>query len=105
MRMMVRFSMPAESGNEFLRSGRMQTIFQTYLSDLKPEAVYLYPEGGQRGGIIIFNMEKESDVVRACEPLWFAMDADVEMTPVMTPDDLMGALANLSDLREKYDVV
>ena len=104
MRMMLRFSFPAETGNEALRSGKLQTVFQSFMADLKPEAVYLYPEAGQRGGIIIFNMDNEADIARACEPLWFAFGADVELTPVMVPDDLMGALEQISDIRRKYDV-
>ena len=104
MRMMLRFSFPAEIGNESLRSGNMQKAFQSLMGDLKPEAAYLYPEAGQRGGIIIFNMEKEADIAKACEPLWFAFGADVELMPVMTPDDLMSALGQIDDIRRKYDV-
>lgn len=104
MRMMLRFSFPSETGNEALRSGKMQKMFQDLLGDLKPEAVYLYPDAGQRGGIIVFNMEKEADIALSCEPLWFALGADVELTPVMTPDDLMSALGNIDEIRRKYDV-
>jgi hypothetical protein len=101
--MMLRFSFPAEAGNEVIRSGKIQQVFQLITEDLKPEAVYLYPEAGQRGGIIVFNMEKESDVALACEPLWFALGADVELIPVMNPDDLTKALDSLDDIRRKYD--
>jgi hypothetical protein len=104
MRMMLRFSFPAESGNDALRSGKMQAAFQQIMADLKPEAAYLYPEAGQRGGIIVFDMEKESDIAKAAEPFWFALGADVELTPVMTPDDLMAALGEIDDIRRKYDI-
>jgi hypothetical protein len=48
-------------------------------------------------------MERESDIATACEPLWFALGADVELIPVMNPDDLAKALDSLDDIRRKYD--
>ena len=47
MRIMVKFSFPVEAGNAAIRSGKVEKVFQQLLEDLKPEAGYFYPEGGE----------------------------------------------------------
>ncbi len=102
MRVMVTFSFPAEGGNALVRSGKVKEIFGNLLADLKPEAAYLYPVGGQRGGHFILNMTDSSEVASVGERLWLSLGADVEMTPVMAPDDLQKGLSGLGDILKKF---
>ena len=62
MRMMVTFSIPCESGNDIVRSGEIAQVFQKLMEDIKPEAAYMYPRDGQRGGHLIINM---TDFIRS----------------------------------------
>lgn len=102
MRVMVTFRFPTESGNEVLRSGRINTIFPQLMADLKPEAAYLYPTEGQRGGHFIVDMQDAKDVFRISERIWLGLGANVEVTPVMRPEDIQAALGELGGILEQY---
>ena len=102
MRTMVRFHFPVATGNETIRSGRINTVFEQLMGDLKPEAAYLYAEQGERGGILVFDMADPSMVVGVVERFSFGLGAKVELFPVMTPEDLQKGLATVSDIVQKY---
>jgi hypothetical protein len=80
----------------------MNKFFEQIMTDLKPEAAYLYPESGQRGGFFVFNMEDSSQLVDVCEPFWFGLGADVEITPVMSAEDLTKGFGRLGAILQKY---
>src|SRR5690349_11943818 len=102
MRFMIRFSIPTESGNDLVASGKIGELFGKLMEDLHPEAVYAYPEAGERGGIIIVNGESGQDVAKLIEPLWLGLGASVELIPVMTGEDLMGVLPSLQEAARRY---
>lgn len=102
MRVMVKFSFPTESGNAAIRSGKVEKVFQQLMEDLKPEATYFYPEGGQRAGHFVVNMEDPSQVAGAVERFCFGLNAKIEMVPVMNGDDLHEALAGVQDIAKRY---
>ena len=102
MRVMVTFSFPAESGNSVVRSGKIAEIFGNLMADLKPESAYLYPVGGQRGGHFIVNMTDSSQVAGIAERFWHGLKANVEMTPVMAPDDLQKGLSHMDEIIKKF---
>ena len=102
MKVMVTFSFPAEGGNALIRSGKIKEIFGNLVADLKPEAAYMYPLGGQRGGHFIVNMTDSSEVASISERFWLAMNADVEMTPVMGPEDLQKGLAHMGEIIKRF---
>jgi hypothetical protein len=102
MRMMARFHFPADSGNDVIRSGKINTVFEQLMADLKPEAAYLYAEQGERGGILVFDMQDASLVAGVVERFSFGLQAKVEMFPVMTPDDLQKGLAAVPDIVKRY---
>ena len=102
MRMMVRFHFPASSGNDVVRSGKLNKVFEQLMADLKPEATYLYPEQGERGGILVFDMQDASWVAGVVERFSFGLQAKVELIPVMNPDDLQKGLATVGDIVKNY---
>jgi hypothetical protein len=102
MRMMVKFTFGAESGNEILRSGKINALLQQVMEDLKPEAAYFYAENGQRSGHFIIDSQDSVDLVRVCEPLWFGLKADVEMVPVMNGEDIQKGLGELQGIIQRY---
>ena len=102
MRIMVKFSVPVEAGNAAIRSGKLEKVFQQLLEDLKPEAGYFYPGGGERSGFFVVNMEDSWQVADTVERFFFGLNAKVELTPVMNGEDLHKALAGVPDTVERY---
>lgn len=103
MRMMLRFHFPVDPGNELIRSGKVGKVFEQLGEDLKPEVMYLYPEAGERGGIVVFDMSDISEVAGVVERFSFGLSAKVELIPVMSPEDLQRGLASIPDILERYD--
>jgi len=102
MRMMIKFSMPTEAGNQVLRSGKIDKVFQQLLADLKPEAGYFYADGGDRTGFFVINMTESWQVADVLEKFAFGLNAKVEMVPVMNADDLHKALGGIKGIIERY---
>jgi hypothetical protein len=57
----------------------------------KTEAAYFIAEGGRRTGILILNMNDASELPRIAEPWFLALNASIEATPAMIPEDLQRA--------------
>jgi hypothetical protein len=102
MRMMVTFRFPNDSGNDTVRTGKIAEIFKNLMDDIKPEAAYMYPVDGQRGGHVIINMSDSSDVAKVAERFWFGLKADITMTPVMNPEDLQKGLGDISGIVKRF---
>ena len=96
MRMMLRWTVPVEKGNEMIRDGSLAATMQSLLEDLKPEAAYFWPENGERAGMMIFDMADTTQIPQIAEPLFMKLDAAVEFLPVMNAGDLKAALAKVA---------
>jgi hypothetical protein len=96
MRMMLRWTVPVEKGNETIRDGSLATTLQTLLEELEPEAAYFWPENGERAGMIVFDMADTTQIPQIAEPLFMNLDAAVEFLPVMNADDLKEALEKVA---------
>jgi hypothetical protein len=92
MRMMLRWTVPVEKGNEAIKDGTLTNTIESLLEKLKPEAAYFYAENGERAGMVVFDMDDTSQIPQSAEPLFLSVDADVEFLPVMNADDLRNAL-------------
>jgi len=51
MRVMIKFAFPVDAGNSAARTGKIEKVFQGLVEELKPEAAYFFPEGGERAGL------------------------------------------------------
>ncbi len=96
MRMMLRWTVPVEKGNETIRDGSLAATMQSLLEELKPEAAYFWPENGERAGMMVFDMADTTQIPQIAEPLFMNLDAAVEFLPVMNADDLKTALAKVA---------
>ena len=90
MRFLFKISLPVEAGNAAAKKDGFRTI-QAILAEQKPEAVYLAAQGGQRTAIVIMHMDDESQIPAIAEPWFLALNAGIEVTPVMIPEDLAKA--------------
>jgi hypothetical protein len=96
MRVMMRWTVPVAAGNGAIKSGAMQKSVESMLRDLKPEAAYFFAHGGLRGGLVVFDMADTSQIPLVAEPLFQALEAAVEIVPVMSAEDLNKAFAKLA---------
>jgi len=90
MRFLVKVSFPVEAGNAAAKKNGFKVI-QKILKEQNPEAAYFIADGGRRTGILIINMQDESDLPRIAEPWFLALNASIEATPAMIPADLQKA--------------
>ena len=102
MRIMVKFSFPADAGNAAIRTGKLEKVFQQLTEDLKPEAAYFHAVDGDRGGFFIVNMADSSQIADTAERLFFAINAKIELIPVMTADDLRKGLSGVQETIRRY---
>lgn len=91
MRMMMKVTMPVETGNEAARKGTLGTTVQKILAEMKPEAAYFAEDGGKRTGYIFFDMTDSSQLPAVAEPWFLAFNASLTVRPAMTPQDLAKA--------------
>ncbi|HZL62214.1 MAG TPA: hypothetical protein VFC32_07930 [Pseudolabrys sp.] len=93
MRMMLRFTLPVEKGNQAFKDGSLGKTLESIMNKLKPEAAYFAPTDGKRGGMMFFDLAEASQIVEIVEPLFSNLNAAVEIAPVMTGDDLRKGIA------------
>lgn len=102
MRVMIKFRIAVDAGNAAIRSGKLERVMQQILEELKPEAAYFFPDGGERAGLIVVNMEASSQVAEIAERFFLGVSAKIEMTPVMAAEDLQKALSGVQDTVQRY---
>jgi len=102
VRFMIEFSVPTPQGNDVVRSGKIERVFRKLGEDLKPEAMYFYPDAGVRAGCMFIQTDNPSLCVSIGERLWFGLQAHVKVTPVMNAEELGKGLAELPKIIENY---
>ena len=90
MRFLFKIQMPVESGNAAAMTNGFKAI-QQILQEQKPEAAYFVAEEGKRTAILIVNMDDASQLPAIAEPWFLALNASIEVTPAMIPEDLQKA--------------
>src|SRR5881227_4114760 len=96
MRFLLKVNIPVESGNGAAKAGKLGETIQSILADLKPEAVYFTDDNGQRTAFIFLDMQDASQIPAIAEPWFLAFNARIEIHPVMVPDDLAKAGAEIA---------
>ena len=102
MRFLVKVNIPVEAGNAAAKAGKLGTTIQSILADLKPEAAYFTDDKGQRTAFVILQMEDASQIPAIAEPWFLALNASIEIHPVMVPDDLAKAGRAIEAAVNKY---
>jgi hypothetical protein len=100
--MLLRVSIPVETGNAAAKAGTLGSTVEKILADLKPEAAYfLNDDNGNRSGSIVFDMKDSSQIPAIAE--WFlAFNAKVSFRPVMNPQDLATAGPSITKAGQQY---
>ena len=102
MRVLMKVSMPVEEGNRLVRAGKLEETIKAILAEQKPEAAYFLADHGKRTGLIFLNVQDSSEIPKLAEPWFLALNAGIEMTPVMTPEDLAKAGPAFESALKKY---
>jgi hypothetical protein len=103
MRMLLRVSIPVETGNAAAKAGTLGPTIEKILADLKPEAAYfLADDNGNRSGSIVFDMKDSSQIPAVAEPWFLAFNAKVTFRPVMSPQDLAAAGPSITKAGQQY---
>jgi hypothetical protein len=98
--MILDFDFPIEPFNSYVRDGSVGERIQRAMATIKPESVFFSANNGQRGGIMIVDCPKASDIPRLAEPLFLLFEADVNLRPCMSAEDL--AASGLEELGRKF---
>jgi hypothetical protein len=102
MRVMVKFALPVDAGSSALRTGKLDEVSQQLVDELKPEAAYFFPEGGERASLFVLDIQDSSQVAETAERFFFGVNAQVEIVPVMNAEDLQKALSGVQSIIQRY---
>jgi len=101
--MLLRVSIPAETGNAAVKAGTLGSTIEGILADLKPEAAYFFgDENGQRSASIVFDMKDSSQIPAVAEPWFLAFNAQISLRPVMNAQDLAKAGPAIGKAGKKF---
>jgi hypothetical protein len=93
MRMMLKVRMPTQAANRAIPDGSFAKVIESTMSRLKPEAAYFHADSGCRSATIFFDLRDNSDIPTFAEPLFSVLNAEIELIPVMSADELKKGLA------------
>lgn len=93
MRLMLKFAIPVERGNEAFADGSLGQAIEKLVADTKAEAAYFTTVDGERGGMIFFEADDSSVIPGIVEPVFAALDANIEIQPVLTAEELKRGLS------------
>jgi hypothetical protein len=91
MRVLLKATCPHHTFNAAIKDGTAGAKLHKVLEAIKPEAVYLTEFGGRRTAIVIVDLPDASKIPALAEPWFLTFEADVEIHPVMLPEDLQKA--------------
>jgi len=100
MKMLLNVSLPHDVFNAAVKDGTAGSKLKKILDATKPEAAYFTEQNGQRGAVLIVDLPDPSKLPALVEPWMLTFQADIELRPVMTPDDL--GRAGLDELGKKW---
>lgn len=101
MRFLMKITMPLEPFNSYVSDGSIGAKMGKVMGEIKPEAAYFTALTGTRGAILIVNMDNTSQIPALAEPWFLLFNANVEVLPAMTAEDL--ANAGLEGLGKKWN--
>ena len=102
MRFLLKAEWPVEAGNAAIKDGSLLNTVESILVDLKPEAAYFLASNGKRTALLIVDMKDASQIPALAEPWFLAINARLDIIPVMVPEDLNKAGPAIEQAVKKY---
>lgn len=88
MRMLLTATLPHHTFNAAVKDGTAGAKIGKILDALKPEAVYFTEFCGKRTAVAVVDLADASKIPALAEPWFLTFEADVQIRPCMTPEDL-----------------
>ncbi len=92
MRLMLRFTIPVEKGNEAEVDGSLPRAIKELVERVQPEAAYFHLQDGKRAGTIFFEEADQSRMMEINEPLFAKLNAAIDIQPVVSLEELIDKL-------------
>lgn len=92
MRLMLRFTIPVEKGNEAKADGSLSEAIKGLIDQVQPEAAYFHLQDGKRAGTIFFEESDQARMAVINEPLFAKLNAAIEIQPAVSLEELIGKL-------------
>lgn len=92
MRLMLRFTIPVEKGNEAVADGSLSVAIKSLVEKLQPEAAYLHLQDGKRAGTIVFEESDQAQMAVINEPLFAKLNAAIDIQPAVSLEELIDKL-------------
>lgn len=102
MKFLVKATIPVAKGNELVRSPDMAQRIGAVLGAIKAETVFFALANGQRTIYALVEVAGGHELPRIVEPFWLAFGADVEVTPVITQEDMEKAGPTFGPLVQQF---
>lgn len=88
MRMMMKVSIPAETGNKAIKDGSLPKTIMAFVEQYKPEGSYFIAQDGLRTGYFFFDLKDTVSIPSVAEPFFMALGANIELVPAMNLEDM-----------------
>ena len=95
----MKVQMDVTATSQLIENGKMPELMETALGRIHPEAAYFGTEDGKRTAFLFFDLKEPSDLPSLAEPFFDSGKAAIQVTPVMTADDLKAGLKKLESSR------
>lgn len=99
MKMLMEVELPNEPFNTLVKRGAVGPTIQGVLDEIKPSAVYFSEQDGQRGAVLVVDVDDSARIPALAEPFFVRFDANVKFRVCMTPEDL--ARSGLDEIGRK----
>jgi hypothetical protein len=70
MRMLLRWEIGLEAGNEAIRTGKIAELNRALMERVQPESAYFGTENGKRTGYFFFDLDDSARIPVIAEPLF-----------------------------------
>ena len=92
MRLMLRFTIPVERGNEAEADGSLSLAIKELIEKVQPEAAYFHLQDGMRAGTVVFEETDQARLAMINAPLFAKLNAAIEIQPAVSMQELMDKL-------------
>ena len=92
MRLMLRFTIPVERGNEAEADGSQALAIKELIEKVQPEAAYFHLQDGMRAGTVVFEETDQARMAVINEPLFAKLNAATEIQPAVNMQELIDKL-------------
>jgi len=91
MKVLMNVSFPPHVFNAAVKAGTAGATMQRILEATRPEAAYFTEQHRRRGAVLVYELSDAAKIPALAEPWMLAFEAEIELRPVMTADELARA--------------